>query len=145
MSKNITNITTGRTINTEGLEEIAPGIFTGAIPQAEMPRYGMTKYVQTPTGPKQVLVTWSGFEKINKHLPGKLGVKLSVRVLRALVYSGLVKGSRVTPFHTEIDLSDLARHRAESSKPNFWNDKRRTAYSLGWQQVQLPGEDAEDE
>lgn len=147
----ITNMRTGGEICTSNLTEIAPGVFIGDIPQKEMPRYGVTKFVKDKEGKIHgILRTWDGMAKITKKLPEQLGVNLSSRVLRTLVYAGLVKGSRPTPFITEIDLADLARHRAHSSKPNFWNERRRSAYNLAWSFVQLckfrgEGEAAEEE
>ena len=98
-STDIINIANGIPIKTDLLAEVAPGVFVGNLPSQHTPRYGLVKYVSDKKGGMtSVVVTWSGLVKVSKTLPEKIGIQLNKKVLRALVYSGLVKGVGLVPF-----------------------------------------------
>ena len=130
------NLRTGNPIDTSKLAEIAPGVFTGDIPVSEMPRYGVTKFVKVGDGIyRSILVTFQDYVKLNQKTLDQLGIKISTRVLRSLVYAGFVKGSKVSPFQTEFCVESLYRHRRKTLERGFWNERRLTDYSLGWDAV----------
>lgn len=133
------NLVTGNPIDTSKMTEIAPGHYVSndsSIPPGEFSRCGIAKLTRIDGKWHESFRLLSGQERVTKKLMTKLGINLNYRIVRALILGGLVKGSRPSPFVTMVDMADLAKHIAKTSKPGFWTKERRAAYQKGWQECQ---------
>lgn len=119
--------------------EIVPGRFAD-VTAPKPPTHGLCKFVQSGDGftLRAVPMTWTPIVSIRRRELVKLGIHISVPILRRLVKAGLVKGSLVTPKQSTIDLVSLHEHLERTrcdgeSGSTFWKPERREAYTLAFE------------
>ncbi len=122
--------------------EISPGkTAMMKVPRNKVGVFGLMKVSVGQDGAASLKwKTWHTRVALTKKLPAQLGLPCHVDTLRCLVNAGIVKGERVTPGLTLIDLDSLVTHLEASSGPQareYWDEERTRAYSMAWKEVHL--------
>ncbi|MES2707139.1 MAG: hypothetical protein V4726_11115 [Verrucomicrobiota bacterium] len=81
------------------------------LPREAVGQYGLVKLVLLPDGTlKAIWKSWNATMRITRDLPRRLGLDVDFGTLHILVRSGIVRGSKFSPFTTLIDLDSLMTH-----------------------------------
>lgn len=112
--------------------QVAPGEFTTIErPRDAVERYALVKLVLVEGVPRFVLRTLSETVRITRDLPRKLKLDVDIGTLHVLVRSGMVRGCKLTPSSTMLDVHSLVEHINNTTGERareFWTAEKRRAY-----------------
>ena len=98
--------------------EPAPGRRVALVDAESLPTHGIVKMLRQTDGRYLPVVTRYGkLVRLSDQLPRELGIEIHPRVLKRLVSSGLVRGSRPGPDTLLIDLGSLLDHPKRTQDP----------------------------
>ena len=111
--------------------EIAPGkpIPALEIPRTAVPRYGMVRLSRQPDGSYiPVLLTWGQTVRLTGRLAHEMGFDADYNTLMRLYMAGFIKGHRMAPGVTLLDLQSIYDHLERTRDPEYWTEERRAQY-----------------
>lgn len=130
--------------------EIAPGRFC-EVKTPRPPTHSICRLVPTGDGStlRAVPMEWTPVVPIRRNELVKLGIYISVTILRRLVKAGAVKGSLVTPKQSTICLVSLHEHlqrtRCDGEQGSaFWTRERKAAYTNAFEALGREEEEGDE-
>lgn len=119
------------------MAEIAPGVWAGDIPEADIPMVGFHSWQRLADGTflpvirthqARMKLTYDIGRRIGLHMPDAADTRAFYDTMRRLVRGGFVAAGQPSPNTIEIDMNSFWAHYQRTRKPGYWTPERRAKY-----------------